>query len=102
MRPGPRYLVACSLIASACAPTPMTADRAERLCREEADLADGVRGTVGIGVGSGGPRTKAGITITNRIFDPQSEADFIADCVARRMAGRPPPTTAGLTVGGSF
>ncbi|MDJ0630764.1 MAG: hypothetical protein QNJ44_21080 [Rhodobacter sp.] len=80
----------------------MTPERAERLCREEAGLADGVRGTVGIGVGSGGPAGKAKITVTNRIFDPQSEAEFMAECIARRLEGRPAPTTAGITIGGSL
>ena len=89
-------------LAMACAPVPMSLERAETLCREEAGLADGVEGHVGIGVGSEGPAGKAGITVTNRILDPQTEAEFIADCVARRMAGEPKPTTVGVTIGGRF
>lgn len=95
------FLAAAGAVA-ACAPVPMTPERAERLCREEARTADGVAGTVGVGVGSRGARGKAGITITNRIFNPQSEAEFMAECIDLRLAGRPAPTTAGITIGGSL
>ena len=77
----------------------MTPERAERLCREEVGGADGVQGRVGVGVGTGGAKAKGSITVTNRVFNPQSDADFMRDCVARRLAGRPAPTTFGITVG---
>lgn len=80
----------------------MTPERAERLCRDEARLADGVTGSVGLGVGSGGATGSAGITLTNRVFSPQSEEDFVAECVARRLAGQPQPTTVGISLGGSL
>lgn len=97
-----RILICIAPLLAACAPQPMTAERAERLCREEAGLADGVQGMVGVGVGTGGASGKAGITITNRVFSPQTEREFMAECIARRMAGGPKPTTAGITIGGSF
>lgn len=87
-----------AMLLAACAPQPMTQARAERLCRDEARLADGVAGTVGVGIGSNGPVANADITITNRIFNPQSEADALEACVIRRMQGRPAPST-GPTVG---
>ena len=87
---------------AACAPDPMTLERADRLCREEAGLADGVQGYVGIGIGSDGPAGKGRITITNRVFDPQSEQEFMAECVARRMSGKPKPTTFGVNLGGKL
>ncbi|MCG6904472.1 MAG: hypothetical protein LJE68_17520 [Rhodobacter sp.] len=90
------------LLAVACAPVALTRDRAERLCREESGLADGVQGSLGVGVGSRGAAGKVGITITDRVFNPQGEAEFMADCVARRMSGQPRPTTAGITVGASL
>ena len=89
------------LIAVACAPQPMSRERAEKLCREEAGLADGFRGQVSVGIGSGGPRTGGSVTITDRIFAPQTEAEFMAECVARRMAGGPAPTRAGIIIGAS-
>ncbi len=90
-----------ALVASVgCAPVPMTPERAEMLCREEAGLADGVRGTVGVGVGTGGAKAKGSITVTNRVLNPQSEEEFLADCIDRRLAGRPAPTTVGITIGG--
>lgn len=94
---GMAYLL--PLLAVGCAPVPMTPERAERICREQAGLADGVQGRVAIGTGSQGASGKAGITITNRIFDPQTESEFMADCIARLMAGQPEPTTVGITLG---
>ena len=87
---------------AACTPVPMTLERAERICREELSLADGFEGRVALGVGSEGARTKAGVTITNRIFSTQSEEDYFAECVRREMAGEPKPTTFGVTIGDKF
>lgn len=90
------------LLALACAPVPMTRERAEQLCRDEVELADGVQTRVGIGIGTGGPRAKAGIIVTDRVFDPQSDEEFMAECIARRMAGAPTPTRTGIIIGGSI
>jgi hypothetical protein len=79
----------------------MTPERALRLCHDDAGLADGVRGNVGVGIGSGGGRARGSITVTNRVFNPVSEEDFIAQCVDDRLAGRGRPTTVGITIGGS-
>ncbi len=94
-------LLALPLVA-ACAPVPVSPERAEALCRDEAGLADGIEGEVGAGIGSGGPAGKGAVTVTNRIFDPQTEAEFMAECIARRTAGEPKPTTVGVNIGGSF
>ncbi len=80
----------------------MSPERAEALCREEAGLADGVQGRVGVGIGSDGPAGKGAVTITNRVFDPQTEAEFLSECIARRTAGEPKPTIVGVNLGGSF
>lgn len=79
----------------------MTPERALRMCQDEAGLADGVRGNVGVGVGSNGGRATGSITVTNRVFNPVSEGDFIAQCVEDRLAGRGRPATVGITIGGS-
>ena len=86
----------------ACAPVPMSPNRAEALCREEAGLADGVEGRVGVGIGSEGPGARVGVRVTNRVFDPQTEAEFLNDCIARRMAGDPQPTTFGVNIDRRF
>ncbi len=86
---------------AACAPQPMTVERAERQCREELPLADGVSGNVGIGVGTGGVRTRTGITVTNAILNPQSDREFMAECIDRVMEGRPRPARFGITLGSS-
>lgn len=79
----------------------MTPERAEALCREDAGLADGVQGRVGVGVGTGGGKAKGSITVTNRVLNPQTEDEFIRSCVARKLNGEPEPTTIGITIGGS-
>ncbi|WP_299303755.1 hypothetical protein [uncultured Litoreibacter sp.] len=88
------------LLALACAPQPVTLDRADKLCREDIGLADGVRGNVGVGVGTGGAKAKGSITVTNRVLNPQSDEEFLRECIARRMNGEPAPVTYGITVGG--
>jgi hypothetical protein len=85
-----------------CAPQPMTVERATDICRDEAGLADGIGGTVGIGIGSTGGTAEASLTLTNRLLNPQTEEEFMADCVARVMAGQPAPPTIGITIGGSL
>jgi hypothetical protein len=77
----------------------MTRDRAERQCREEARLADGIAGTVGVGVGSEGGRGRGSLTVTSDILNPRPEAEAFADCVARRLSGDTSrPSRAGLTI----
>ncbi|MEM9584577.1 MAG: hypothetical protein AAGA08_15820 [Pseudomonadota bacterium] len=62
-------------------------------------MADGVEGRVGVGVGTGGGRAKGSITVTDRVFNPQSDVEFLQECIDRRMTGKPAPTTFGITVG---
>lgn len=78
----------------------MTPERAERICREDAGLADGFGGNVGIGVGTGGAKARGSITVTNAILNPQSEAEFMRTCVARVLNGERRPATVGITIGG--
>ncbi|WP_179378247.1 hypothetical protein [Jannaschia marina] len=92
-------LVLCLLpLLAACDPVPVSPERAERLCRAEVGQADGVSGSIGAGVSNDGPRARGGITITNRVFNPQTEEEFLAECIARRVEGRPEPTTFGVSV----
>ncbi|MGB3408904.1 MAG: hypothetical protein WBA67_15590 [Jannaschia sp.] len=95
-----RGIVLLPLLVIACAPVPMSAERAQELCSRELRQADGVSGSIGVGIGSGGARARGGITVTNRVLNPQTPEDFLADCIARRVAGKPAPATFGLTVGG--
>ena len=82
-----------------CAPVPMTPERATRTCLAEIGQADGVSGSVGVGIGSTGPSTEGTVTVTNRVLAPQTESEFLSDCVARRVSGAPEPTVYGITVG---
>ena len=83
----------------ACTPTPMTPERAERECRRQVNEADGVFGQVGVGVGTGGTRAGGNITVTNRVLNPQTPEEFMADCTSRKLERRPEPTTFGISVG---
>ena len=83
--------------ASACAPAPMTPERAERLCAERVGLADGIEGTIEMGFGSGGSRTGASITLTKRILAPQTEDEFMAECVGDLLEGRSASTGVNIS-----
>ena len=87
------------LALTACAPVPVTRDKAEALCLDELHQADGVSGTVGVGIGTGGAKAKGSITVTDRVFNPQTEDAFLAECIDRRVSGKPAPTTVGITIG---
>lgn len=95
-----RYL-ALALLAAACAPAPVSPERAAQLCREQAGLGDGVRGNIGVGVGTGGGKAKGSITVTDKILRPQDDQRAFEDCIARKVAGEPEPTTFGITIGAS-
>ena len=95
-----RWLVLPLLIA-ACAPVPVSPERAARECREEVGLADGVQGNIGVGIGTGGGKARGSITVTDKVFRPQSAEDAFAACVDRKVNGKPQPTTYGITIGAS-
>lgn len=87
------------LLAVACAPVPLGPEEAARQCRAEAGLADGISGSIGAGVSNRGPVGTGSITVTNRVLNPQTEAEFISECMRRKVDGRPPPTTFGISAG---
>lgn len=93
-------LLALLPVLAACAPVPMTPERAARQCRAEVGQADGISGSIRVGTSNRGPVAGGSIRVTNRIFNPQTEADFLRDCIARRVAGAPEPTTFGINAGG--
>lgn len=92
---------ACFLLLplAACASGPPTPEMAARQCRAEAPLADGIAGSIGVGASSGGPVGSGSLVVTNRVLDPQSEDDYIADCLDRELGRRIPPTTHAITAG---
>ena len=100
---GPRLVLlgAALALAAGCAGQPLTRASAERLCADEARLADGVAGNVGVGIGSGGGTASGRLVVTSDVLRPRSEADALDACVARRMGGdrAPGPRRPGLTIG---
>ncbi|MBF9035332.1 hypothetical protein HKCCE2091_13890 [Rhodobacterales bacterium HKCCE2091] len=93
--------LAALLALTACSDQVMSEARAERLCRDEARLADGFAGNVGVAGGTGGARAGGSITISNNILRPRDEAAVMESCIARRMAGRGGPGGFRLTVSGA-
>ncbi|PTX57158.1 hypothetical protein C8N43_1824 [Litoreibacter ponti] len=93
--------LAVALVAVACAPAPVSPERAAELCRNEPGLADGVSGNVGVGVGSGGGKAKGSIVLTDRVFNPEDPQDAFEACVRRKVNGEPDPTRFGITIGAS-
>jgi hypothetical protein len=92
------FVFSLALVAG-CAAQPMTRDRAERLCADEARAADGISGTIGVGGGSAGPSAGGRLVINSAILDPQSEADALEACITRRMnGGGAAPPRSGLTL----
>ncbi|MFW5654337.1 MAG: hypothetical protein ACOCYW_01650 [Roseicyclus sp.] len=95
------FLGAALALVAGCAAQPMTRASAERLCADEARLADGVAGSVGVGVSSDrGGMARGRLVVTSDVFDPRAEADALEACVARRMAGdrSPEPRRPGFTI----
>jgi len=80
----------------------MTPERAEELCREDIGHANGVSGVVGVGVGTNGARAKGAVVVTNRVFNPQTEEEFLRDCIDRKLGQAPAETTFSVAIGGSF
>lgn len=105
-RPATLVMVGAAVaLVAGCAAQPMTRERAERLCADEARAADGVSGTIGVGGGSGGPTASGRLVVTSAILNPQSEADALDACINRRLSGGgDAPPQPGLTVAieGSF
>ncbi|SFR40839.1 hypothetical protein [Litoreibacter janthinus] len=92
---------ALPLVLAACAPAPVSPERAAQLCREEVGLADGVQGNIGVGVGTGGGKARGSITVTDKVFKPQTADDAFSACIDRRVNGKPQPTTFGVKIGAS-
>ena len=89
MRGAALFLLALGPVAlAACGPVPL--EQAERICMEDADLATGPRGSVGVGVGSGG-RTFGSfeMSVSSDYVMGRDPADVYATCVQRR-SGQPP------------
>lgn len=79
----------------------MTEERAEKECRAKLGAEDGVQGKVVVGVGSSGPSAGIGIKINNRILDPQTPEEFLAECIDVKMGRKNASPEFGIRVGAS-
>jgi hypothetical protein len=80
-------LIVLLALASGCGP--VSVERAEAMCLDDARLARGPTGEIALGVGNAGPRARLEVTVgSDFIRGRDPEAVFNA-CVARK-SGRPP------------
>jgi hypothetical protein len=84
-----RVLVVLGAVAvlSGCGPMPVA--QAEQQCEERARLATGPRGTVGIGIGSGGPVGSLDVTVSSD-FLRGSDPVAVYDRCVRNLSGQGP------------
>ncbi|MFT5060201.1 MAG: hypothetical protein ACI9KS_002670 [Sulfitobacter sp.] len=80
---------------SACSGT-TNVKSAEEQCAADADLSDGFRGEARAGVGTNGPSGGLRLTVTNRVFNPQSPEDFYDNCVFQKSGQGPTRTLASV------
>lgn len=81
---------ALTLAAFAAACGPVTVDQAEADCFRQAQLASHPRGTVSLGLGSGGARyAGADVTISSDYLMGRDPAQVYASCV-QQESGQPP------------
>ena len=75
---------------AACGPIPLA--QAERVCMEDAYLAQAPRGSIGVGVGSGGHSRAYGsfeISVSSDYLTGRDPAEVYATCVQRRSGQLP-------------
>ena len=72
-----------------CAQRPLPPDVAARICAERAGLAQRPRGTVGIGVGTGGVSGGVGVTLSPDFLTGRNPRDVYDACMIERT-GFPP------------
>ncbi|MCC0063026.1 MAG: hypothetical protein H6895_02925 [Defluviimonas sp.] len=86
MRAALAALVSTASLA-ACGPIPVA--RAETECFDQARLAAGPRGLVGVGVGSGGATTRVKVAVSTDWLQGKDPAALYDACVYRK-SGQPP------------
>ena len=85
-----RAIAALSLLALLSACGPMALDQAERLCVQDAQLAQHPRGAVGFGIGSGGQAAVGlELNLSSDYLMRRDPDQVYAACVQQR-AGQPP------------
>lgn len=88
MRARPASLTGALLLLAACGPE--TVAQAERNCLQQARLAERPRGTVELGIGSGGRRRAAlDVEITSDFLLGRDPADVWQACVVQRSGQLP-------------
>jgi len=86
---------AALLLVSACSTQPISVDQAMAQCTTRARAAAGPSGSVGIGGGSGGARSKLDIGITSDFLMGRAPADVYTNCVIAK-SGRAPTAPLSL------
>ena len=88
MRAAPVCALSLAAVASACGPVSL--DQAEAECFRQAQLASRPRGTVGLGISSGGQHIAKGqVEISSDWLTGRDPSQVYASCV-QRESGQPP------------
>ncbi len=77
------------LAVSACAPAPVSVERAMTECRRETPRPGGVSGQMRVGVGSDGLRSGLSLVITGDALRSRSAEETYARCVKRKSGQWP-------------
>lgn len=82
-------LLVVLLAAAACAPVPMSMERAEAQCADRARKAAAPTGSVGITVGSGGVDTRVAIGVSGDYLAGRDPQEVYRQCVLRYTGQEP-------------
>ncbi|MEM8980697.1 MAG: hypothetical protein AAGD04_14515 [Pseudomonadota bacterium] len=90
-------LLLAAVLLTAC--TPLTEERAEAICRERAADAAGPSGSIGIGVGTGGVRTGASVSISGDALAGRTPEEVYTTCITKFREEGKVGSTGGITFG---
>ncbi|TFL19423.1 hypothetical protein [Jannaschia formosa] len=96
-----RWLLLLPLLSACAQPVPLTPAEAEAACRAELARDGQVSTSIGIGIGSGGPRVRGGLS-TSTTLGTGTPEQRLAACIQRRIEGRGPPPRVGIAIGRSI
>lgn len=82
-----RWATLAALALSACGP--ISREAAEDQCARQAELAEQPRGSVALGAGSGGIRSRVEVEIGSDFVAGRDPSEVYVQCVLRRSGERP-------------
>lgn len=85
-----RSIVALSWVLAACAPVPVSVERADQICAERARAAAGPTGRVTVGANSNsGPFSRVSVGVSSDFLRGRDPAEVYQECFFRRTGQVP-------------